>query len=73
MSHLYLNEESDHSEENTCKNEVFRSTIFNHRKVLNIPNLQPIYYIQYQNKKFGLLQIPEAIGGILWKKVFFKI
>ena len=27
MSHLYLNEESDHSEENTCKNEVFRSTI----------------------------------------------
>ena len=47
MSHLYLNEESDPSEENTCKNEVFRSTIFNHRKVLNIPNLQPIYYIQY--------------------------
>ena len=47
MSHLYLNEESDHSEEDTCKNEVFRSTIFHHRKVLNIPDLQPIYYIQY--------------------------
>ena len=27
MSHLYFSEESDHSEENTCDNEVFRSTI----------------------------------------------
>ena len=27
MSHLYFNEESDYSEENTCENEVFRSTI----------------------------------------------
>ena len=27
MSHLYFNEESDYSEENTCKNEVFCSTI----------------------------------------------
>ena len=26
MSHLYFNEESDHSEENSCDNEVFRST-----------------------------------------------
>ena len=27
MSHLYFNEESDYSDENTCENEVFRSTI----------------------------------------------
>ena len=27
MSHSYFNEESDYSQENTCKNEVFRSTI----------------------------------------------
>ena len=48
MSHLYLIEESDHSEENTCKNEVFPSTILYHRKELNIftPQL-PIYYSQY--------------------------
>ena len=37
MSHLYLNEESDHYEENTCKNE---------RKKLNIltPQLPIIAY-----------------------------
>ena len=27
MSYLYFNEESDYSEEYTCDNEVFRSTI----------------------------------------------
>ena len=27
MSHLYFNEDSDYSEENTCENEVFRTTI----------------------------------------------
>ena len=27
MSHLYFNKDSDYSEENTCKNEIFRSTI----------------------------------------------
>ena len=27
MSHLYVNEDSDYSEENTCENEVFRSTV----------------------------------------------
>ena len=27
MSHLYFNKDSDFSEENTCENEVFRSTI----------------------------------------------
>ena len=36
MSNLYFDEESDCSEENTCENEVFRSTILNHRKKLNI-------------------------------------
>ena len=27
MSHLYFNEENDYSDENTCDNEVFRSSI----------------------------------------------
>ena len=27
MSHLYFNEESDYSDENTCDNKVFRFTI----------------------------------------------
>ena len=36
MSHLYFNEESDYSEENTFDNEVFRSTILHHRQELNI-------------------------------------
>ena len=48
MSHLYFNEESDYSEENTCEKEVFRSTILHHRKKLNIFTPQMlIYYIQY--------------------------
>ena len=48
MSNLYLNEESDYSEENTCENEVFRSTVLHHTKKLNIFTPQmPIYYIQY--------------------------
>ena len=48
MSHLNFNEERDYSEENTCYNEVFHSTILHHGKKLNIFMLQlPIYYIQY--------------------------
>ena len=39
MSHLYFNEESDYSEENTCENEVFHSTILHHRKKLNYSRL----------------------------------
>ena len=27
MSHLYFNEDNDYSEENTCENEIFHSTI----------------------------------------------
>ena len=48
MLHLHFNEESDYSEENTCENEVFHSTILHHGKKLNtfMPQL-PIYYIQY--------------------------
>ena len=42
MSHLYFNEESDYSEENTCDKEV------QHRKKLNIFTIQlPIYYLHY--------------------------
>ena len=48
MSHLYFNEESDYSEEKTCDNEAFCSTIFYHTEKLNIFTLQLlIYYIQY--------------------------
>ena len=48
MSHLYFIEGSDYSEENTCENKVFRSTILHHRKKLNIFTPQAlIYYIQY--------------------------
>ena len=36
VSHLNFNEESDYSEESTCDNEDFSSTIFHHRKKLNI-------------------------------------
>ena len=35
-SHFYFNEESDRSDKNTCKNEVFCSNIFQHRNKLNI-------------------------------------
>ena len=31
MSYLCFNEESGYSEENTCDNEVLRSTILHHR------------------------------------------
>ena len=44
MSHLYFNEESNYSEENTCKNEVFCSTT---ERNLNLLTLQLIHYIQY--------------------------
>ena len=48
MSHLYFNEKSDYSEENTSDNEVFRSTILQQRKELNIFTVQlPISYMQY--------------------------
>ena len=42
MSHLYFNEDSDYSEENTRENEVFRST----RERNYMPQL-PICYMQY--------------------------
>ena len=74
-SNLYFNEESDYSEENTCENKVFRSTILPLEKKLNIfmPQM-PIYCIQYYNRKSRLVQMPEATtGGVLLKKVFFKI
>ena len=58
MEHLYFNEESDYSEENTCENEVFRSAIIHHRKKLNIftPQLV-IYFIQYYYRKSRLVQM----------------
>ena len=58
-----------------AKIKPFRSTILHHRKKLNMLTAQqPIYYIQHQNRKSELVQMPEAaIGGILRKKVFLKI
>ena len=75
MSNLYFNEESDCYEENTCENEVFHSTALHQRKKLNIfTPLMLIYYIQLQNRKSRLVQMPETTsGGVLWKKVLFKI
>ena len=67
MSNLYFNEEKDYSEENTCENKVFCSTILHHRKKLNIfmPQMST-YYIQYLNRKSRLVQMPEAAtGGVL--------
>ena len=74
-SHLYFNEESDCSEENTCEKKVFYATILHQRKKLNIFKSQlPMYYIHYWNRKSRLVQIPEAAtGGVLWKKVLLKI
>ena len=58
MSHLYFNEESNYSEENTYDNEVFCSTILQHRKKLNILTLQLlIYYIQFLNRKSRFVQM----------------
>ena len=58
MPHLYFHEKSDYSEENTCDNEVFRTTILHQRQNLDIFTLQlMIYYIQYQNRKSRLEQI----------------
>ena len=58
MSHLHFNEESDYSEENTCDNEVFRTTILYHRMKLNIFTVQlPIYYIKYEKRKSRLVQM----------------
>ena len=58
ISHLYFNEESNYSEENTYDNEVFRSTILQHRKKLNILTLQLlIYYIQFLNRKSRFVQM----------------
>ena len=43
----YRYEESDYSKVNTCDNEIFRSTILQHKKKLKKSTLQlPIYYIQ---------------------------
>ena len=59
MSHLYFNEESDYFQENTCENQAFRSTIER---------------IEHENRKSQLVQMPEvATGGVLRKKVFFKM
>ena len=44
MSKLYFNEEIDYSEENRCENDVFRSTILDHRKKLNIFTSQLLIY-----------------------------
>ena len=49
--------------------------LLHHRKKLNIFTSQLlIYYIQYENRKSRLEQMPEAATwGVLRKKVFFKM
>ena len=51
------------------------SLSLHHRKKLNIFTSQLlIYYIQYENRKSRLEQMPEAATwGVLRKKVFFKM
>ena len=51
------------------------SLLLHHRKKLNISRPQLlIYYMQYENRKSRLEQMPEAATwGVLQKKVFFKI
>ena len=67
MSHLYFNEESHYSEENTCDNEDFRSTILqpfqfepgstcgndSHEKETIFRLQLPIYYILAQEILIG--------------------
>ena len=50
MSHLYFNEENDFTEENTCDNKVFRSTIFQPfqfepEQIIRVVMRAMIYYI----------------------------
>ena len=57
MSHLYLNEQSEHPEENTCKNEVFRSHHSPPWKETKHTHSQlPIYYIIYSVLQSDVLQ-----------------
>ena len=51
------------------------SLSLHHRKKLNIFTSQLlIYYIQYENRKSRLEQMPEAAAwGVLRKRVFFKM
>ena len=81
MSHLYLNEESDYSEENTCENKVFRCSIFHHRKKLNIFTLQlPIftYSIKIGNlswckcQKQPLVAFSETRCSLKFRKIHGK-
>ena len=62
MSNLYFNEESDYPEETRCANEVFRSTILNHRKKLNIFTLQ-CRFITYSTFTCSI-----KIGNLDWCK-----
>ena len=66
ISHLYFNEKSDYSEENTCDNEVFAppfSTIFR----LQLRS----YYIQYYNRKSRLVQMRTLQKTKRQKKIVF--
>ena len=51
MSHLYFNEESGYSEENTYDNEVFRSTI-----------LQPFQFKPEQKKRVVLRAMRKKLN-----------
>ena len=70
LSHLKCIEKSDYFKENICW-----SLSLHHRKKLNIFTSQLlIYYIQYENRKSRLEQMPEAAAwGVPRKRVFFKM
>ena len=71
MSHLYFNEKSDYSEENTCENEVFLSTILHHRRKLNYSRLS-CRCITYKCQKGALKKFSKFTGKHLCQRFFFN-
>ena len=81
MSHLHFNEESDYSEENTCENEVFHSTILHHRKKLNYSRLscREVLHTNARSshwrcslQKGALKYFAKFTGKHLWQSLFFN-
>ena len=70
MSDLYLfKKESDYSEENTCENEVLRSTILHQRKKLNIhaSDADLLHTVLEQEISIGA-KMPDAATEVFCEK-----
>ena len=68
MSNFYFDAERYYSEENTCENEVFRSTILHHRKKLNICLSCQFITSQYQNRNLDWYKFQKQSLQLLYKK-----